>query len=149
MVLQRVLSASLDPKKSWFALNSALCSGKPSRLCSLGYARVFLDEYRQVEFDDLVREFPRPRVGFRPTADEQKKVYVASAFVMLLGILRQRSLEELPFIHSEDFQRIVSWINAFTCNMFSCSPLTPPSTLSPPKPKSAPFPENPQDLSPK
>ena len=39
LVLRRVLSASLDPKKSWFALNSALCSGKPFRFCSLGYAR--------------------------------------------------------------------------------------------------------------
>lgn len=53
-LLKRVLSVSLDPKKSWFALNSALCSGKPSRFCSLAYAQVFPDEYRQIDFDDLL-----------------------------------------------------------------------------------------------
>lgn len=51
--LHRVFSGSLDPKKSWFALNSALCGSKPSRFCSLGYTRVFTEEYRQVELDDL------------------------------------------------------------------------------------------------
>ena len=149
--LQRVLSASLDPKKSWFALNSTLCSGKPSRFCSLGYTRVFPDEYRQVDFDDLVGDngVPASASWFSADGRRTEKVYVASAFSMLLGILRQKSLEELQFIHSEDLQRIVSWINAFTGNMSSCFPPTPPSTPSPPKPKSAPFPENPQDVSPK
>lgn len=53
-LLHKVLLPSLDPTKSWFALNSVLCSGKPSRLCSSGIAQVFSDEYRQVELDDLV-----------------------------------------------------------------------------------------------
>lgn len=135
----------------WIQLNSALCSGKPSRFCSLGYARIFPDEYRQVEFDDLVGDngVPASASWFSADGRRTEKVYVASAFSMLLGILRQKSLEELQFIHSEDLQRIVSWINAFTGNMSSCFPPTPPSTPSPPKPKSAPFPENPQDVSPK
>ena len=33
-LLHKVSSPSLNPKKSWLALNSVLCTGKPSRLCS-------------------------------------------------------------------------------------------------------------------
>jgi len=51
--LHRVFSSFLDPKKSWFALNSALCRSKPSRFYSLGYVQVFSDEYHQVELDNL------------------------------------------------------------------------------------------------
>lgn len=51
--LHRVFSPSLDPKKSWYALNFALCDCKPSRFCTLGYARVFPNEYRQINLDDL------------------------------------------------------------------------------------------------
>ena len=141
-LLKRVLSVSLDPKKSWFALNSALCSGKPSRFCSLAYAQVFPDEYRQIDFDDLLGDngVPASASWFSADGRRTEKVYVASAFGLVLGILRQKSLDELPFIHSEDFQMIVSWINAF--NLSACLPPTPPSTPSPPKPKSAPFPED-------
>lgn len=91
------------------------------------------------------------RCWFSADGWRTEKVYVASAFGLVLGILRQKSLDEQPFIHSEDFQMIVSWINAFTGNMSTCFPPTPPSTPSPPKPKSVPFPENQfqQDLSPK
>lgn len=141
----------MDPKKSWFALNSALCIGKPCRFCSLGYARVFPDEYRQIEFDDLLGDngVPASASWFSADGRRTEKVYVASAFGLVLGILRQKLLDELPFIHSEDFQRIVSWINAFTSNMSLCFLPTPPSTPSPPKPKSVSFPEKPQDVSPK
>jgi len=118
-----------------------------------GHARVFPDEYHQIEFDDLLgdNEVPASVSWFSADGRRTEKVYVASAFGLVLGILRQKSLDELSFIHSKDFQMIVSWINAFTGNMSACFLPAPPSTLSPPKPKSAPFPENQfqQDVSPK
>ena len=51
--LRRVFSPSLDPKKSSYALNFALYDCKPSRFCILGYARVFPNEYHQINLDDL------------------------------------------------------------------------------------------------
>ena len=106
-----MLSASLDPKKSWFALNAALCGGKPSRFCSFGYAWVFPDEYRQIQFDYLFGDngVPTSASWFSADGRQTEKVYVASAFGLVLGTLRQKSLDEQPFIHSEDFQMIVSW----------------------------------------
>jgi len=138
-LFHRVLSASLDPKKSWFALNSTLCGGKPSRFCSFGYAQVFPDEYRQVEFDGLFGDngVPASASWFSSSGRRIDKVYVASAFGLVLGILRQKSLDELPFIHSDEFQMIVAWINAL--DLSASFPPTPPSTPSPPKPNCAAF----------
>lgn len=78
-LLHKVLSPSLDPTKSWFALNSILCSGKPSRLCYSGFAQVFSDEYRQVELDDLVSNdgVPASASWFSATCRQSEKVYVA------------------------------------------------------------------------
>ena len=79
--LQRVQSASLDPAKSWFALNFALCGGKPSRFCLLGYAQVFPDE-----FDDFLEtmEFPRPRVGSLSPIDAQKRCMLPQPLALSL-----------------------------------------------------------------
>ena len=149
--LQRVQSVSLDPAKSWFALNFALCGGKPSRFCSLGYAQVFPEEYRQIELDDLLGDdgVPASASWFHGANRRTEKVYVASAFGLVLGILRQKSLDQLPFINSNDFRMIVGWINAFNPSVLPSLPPTPPSTPSPPKPKSAPSPSQQQDISPK
>ena len=114
-LLHKVLSPSLDPTKSWFALNSVLCSGKPSRLCSLGFAQVFSDEYRQVELDDLVSDdgVPASASWFSAPCRRSEKVYVASAFGLILGILRQNALQGIPFINSDKFRRMLAWINKF------------------------------------
>ena len=139
LLLQRVLSGCLDPKKLWFALKLALCSGKPSRFCSFGYAWIFPDKYRQIQFDDLLgdNEVPASVSWFWADSRRTEKMYIASAFGQVLGILCQKLLDELPFLHSEDFQMIVSWINAFTSNMPVCFLPTPSSTPSPPKEKCA------------
>ena len=113
--LHRVISPSLDPNKSWYALNSTLCDCKPSRFCTLGYARVFPNEYRQINLDDLCSDdgIPASVSWFSDSGRRNKKVYVASAFGLTLGILRQKSLADIQFIRSNEFQALVTWINAF------------------------------------
>ena len=115
--------------------------------CLLGYARVFPDEYCQVELDDVVGEFPRPRVGFRdwPLGDEQKRC--------MLPQLLACCLESYAKSHWMNCRLSILRISKGSCCgltrslvMTSCFLPTPPS---PPKPKSVPFPENPQDVSPK
>ena len=114
LLLHRVLSASLDAEKSWFALNSVKCGGKPSRFCSSGFAQVFPDEYRQIALDDLVGcdGFPAPASWFSASSRRAENVYVASAFGLVVGILRQKTLDA-PFFQTEDFQLIRAWINGF------------------------------------
>lgn len=47
--LNRVFSSSLDPSKTWYALNTALCSCKPETFCSSSSAKLFADEYHPPE----------------------------------------------------------------------------------------------------
>ena len=113
-LLHRVLSASLEAEKSWFALNSVKCGEKPSRFCSSGFAQVFPVEYRQIALDDLVGcdGFPAPASWFSASSRRAENVYVASAFGLVVGILRQKTLDA-PFFQTEDFQLIRAWINGF------------------------------------
>lgn len=53
-------------------------------------------------------------------------MYVASAFGLVVGLLCQKSLEDVPFIKSEDFQPLVAWINTFGPN---CNHVEEPSKV--------------------
>ena len=162
--LHRVFSPSLDPKKSWYALNFALCDCNPSRFCSLAYARVFPNEFRQVNLDHVYTESGAPASPswFSDSGRRLEKVYVASAFGLTVGIIRQKSLADVKFLQSADFQALAAWVNNFDINKSNVSSLksapevspkemspkelhengnsllpTPPSTPSPPNLKSA------------
>ena len=147
-LLHRVLSASLDAEKSWFALNSVKCWGKPSRFSSSGFAQVFPDEYRQIALDDLLGcdGFPAPASWFSAASRRAENVYVASAFGLVVELLRQKTLDA-PFFQTEDFQLISAWINGFSLSGAASTnfPPPPPSTPSPPKPNRAPFPQHNQE----
>lgn len=115
--LYRVFSSSLDPGKTWYALNAALCSCKPSNFCSSSSAKLFSDEYQFVDLSNLRGDGGVPASylwfsSFRRT----EKVHVSTAFGLLLGILRQRTLEDCPFIRSDYFKALMSSINSFEFN---------------------------------
>lgn len=122
--LHRVFWPSLDPKKSWYALNFALCNCKPSRFCTLGYARVFPNEYRQINLDDLCLDngVPASATWFSDSGRRSEKVYVASAFGFTIGILRQKSLADIQFIRSNEFLALAARINAFDLNRNQVQP---------------------------
>lgn len=113
--LHRVFSSSLDNSKSWFALNFSLCGCKPSRFCTLGYSQVSPEEYRQIDLDDLLTDggVPASSIIFSESGRRSEKVYVASAFGLTVGLLRQKSLADVRFIKSNEFKALVSWVNAF------------------------------------
>lgn len=122
--LHRVYSPSLDLKKSWYALNFSLCDCKPSRFCTLGYTRVFPNEYHQINLDDLCSDngVPASANWFSDSERRNEKVYVASAFGLTVGILRQKSLADVQFIRSNEFQALVVWVNAFDLNQNEVQP---------------------------
>lgn len=112
--LHRVFSQLLDSRKSWFALNSVLCRSKPSRFCSLDSTRVFPNEYSQVDLNSLFKTSGDPvsTSWFSASGRRNEKVYVCTAFGLLAGILRQRSLD-VAFVRSTEFQPQMAWINVF------------------------------------
>ena len=87
LALNIVFSPDLKPEKHWYALNSTLCGCKPSIFCSTVSAKTFADEYKHVSLEDLRGE-DGAQVSFHWFCSHRssKKVYVASAFRLLLGI---------------------------------------------------------------
>jgi len=111
ITVHRVFSTCLNPEKAWLALNSFLCCTKPSTFCSSDTAKLFHGEYALVSFEDLRGKdgVPASSKWFHSKGLRSDKVHVATAFGLILGILR---LEVCPFIKSQYFESVVSLLNA-------------------------------------
>ena len=110
--LYKVFSTSLNTATTWFALSSNLCSTKPSVFCSSSTAKLFPSEYACVRLADLRGEdgFPARSKWFSAKGYSEE-VFVATAFGILLGILRLKSLERCPFIRTKYFCSLVCFVN--------------------------------------
>ena len=113
LALNVVFSPDLNPEKHWYALNSTLCGCKASIFCSTVSAKTFADEYKHVSLEDLRGE-DGAQASFRWFCSHRssEKVYVASAFSLLLGILRLKTWSNCEFIKSEYFKSAVSLLNS-------------------------------------
>ena len=110
--LHKVFSTSLNAATTWFALNSNLCSSKPSTFCSSSTAKLFPSEYACVRLADLRGEdgFPARSKWFSAKGYAED-VFVATAFGILLGILRLKSLERCSFVRTRYFLSLVCFVN--------------------------------------
>lgn len=111
--LMRVFSPHLNPEKHWYALNSTLCCSKPAAFCSTSSANLFPEECKLVLLNDLRGE-DGAQVSFRWFCSfrSSEKVYVASAFGLLLGILRLKSWSNCQFMKSDYIHCLISVLNA-------------------------------------
>lgn len=111
--LRRVFSPHLNPEKYWYALNSSLCCSKPAAFCSTSSANLFPEEYKLVFLNDLRGE-DGAQASFRWFCPFQssEKVYMASAFGLLLGILRLKSWSNCLFMKSDYIHCLISVLNA-------------------------------------
>lgn len=111
--LKRVFSPHLNPEKHWYALNSSLCCSKPAAFCSTSSANLFPEEYKLVFLNDLRGE-DGAQASFRWFCPfrSSEKVYVASAFGLLLGILRLKSWTNCLFMKSDYIHCLISVLNA-------------------------------------
>ena len=130
LCLHRVFSPALDAKKTWYALNSSLCCGRPSTFCSTESAKLFCDEYKQLHCDEVFGETGAPASlsWFSSDGRRTEKVQVSTTFGLVLGILRQKSLRKVPFLETDQFKALVVSINS--------SDLV---SLAAPKPESPPI----------
>ena len=110
--LHQVFSTSLNAATVWFALNSNLCSTKPSVFCSSSTAKLFPSEYACVRLADLRGEdgFPACSKWFSAKGYSEN-VFVATAFGILLGVLRLKSLDRSSFIRTRYFLSLVCLVN--------------------------------------
>ena len=111
--LKRVFSPHLNPEKHWYALNSTLCCSKQAAFCSTTSANLFPEEYKLVFLNDLRGE-DGDQVSFRWFCSfrSSEKVYAASAFGLLLGILRLKSWSNCQFMKSDYIHWLISVLNA-------------------------------------
>ena len=110
--LHKVFSTSLNAATTWFALNSNLCSTKPSVFCSSSTAKLFPSEYACVHLADLRGEDDFPaRSKWFSAKEYVEDVFVATAFGILLGILRLKSLEKCSFIRTRYSLSLVCLVN--------------------------------------
>ena len=111
--LRRVFSPHLNSEKHWYALNSTLCCSKPAAFCSTSSANLFPEEYKLVFLNDL-RGQDGAQVSFCWFCSfrSSEKVYVASAFGLLLGILHLKSWSNCQFMKSDYIHCLISVLNA-------------------------------------
>ena len=107
LLLHHVFSPQLDPEKTWYTLNSDLCCSKLSVFCSTVSAKAFPKEYKQVAIGNL-----QPSFRWFCSHRSSKKVHVASAFGLLLRILRSKSWLSCQFMKSDYFKVVISSINS-------------------------------------
>ena len=119
ITIHKVFSTCLNPRKTWFALNTNLCCTKPSTFCSSATAKLFHEEYALVSFEDLRGKdgVPASSKWFHSKGLRSDKVHVATTFGLILGILRLKTLQDCPFIKSRYFESVVSLLNAKTFDL--------------------------------
>jgi hypothetical protein len=86
-----------------------LCCSKPGTFSSTTAAKISPLGYQAVHLEDLV-----DNNGFSASFkwfsnfNKKGKVYVATPFGLLLGLLRLKSLDDCPFLKTETFASLVS-----------------------------------------
>ena len=78
----------------------------------------------KINLDDLCSDngVPASATWFSDSGRRSEKVYVASAFGLTVGILRQKSLADVQFIRLNEFLALAAWINAFDLNRNEVQP---------------------------
>lgn len=103
-----VYSPSLDPNKTWFALNDRLCVQPPRRFCENNIFELFLEETKSIKVCDLQEENGGPVSvkWFNNGAKASENVFVGSAFAVIAGNLRRKNPAEGEFLRSDIFKSL-------------------------------------------
>ena len=89
--------------------------------CGTVFAKTFQEEYQQVDLDNLygANGIPASSRWFSADGRRNEKVYVSTLFGLILGILRQKSSHQVPFLKTNDFTAVVNAINALDLQAIS------------------------------
>ena len=112
--LKRVFSSSLDHKKTWLAISTALCTCKPSTFCSsMSFCWTFCRRIPTCESGGSDLRW-KSSCQF-PLVLQQKdgESLCCNHFGLLLGILQLKLLDNCTFLKSDYFKVVMSSINLF------------------------------------
>lgn len=133
----RVYGSTIDSKKRWFALSTTLCGCQPKIFASNKIFSYFPREIARVKALDVWRENGR-RASSKvfEFGRENGDVYMATAFGISAGLLRQREFVGNGFVHSAAFNQIVEAVNCVeldtttdaNCNSAGYEDYTTPKT---------------------
>ena len=112
-MIHRIFSPSLDPQRTWFALNDEFCVTPPRKFCSNGIFDMFPEEVCRVNIVDLQDENggPVPLSWFNKGAKAAETLYAGTTFAVLAGNLRRKNPGEGEFFKSEFFQHLIRALN--------------------------------------
>ena len=112
-MIHRIFSPSLDPQRTWFALNDEFCVVPPRKFCSNGIFDMFPEEICRVNIVDLLDENggPVPLSWFNKRAKAAETLYAGTTFAVLAGNLRRKNPGEGEFFKSEFFQHLIRALN--------------------------------------
>ena len=112
-MIHRIFSPSLDPQRTWFALNDEFCVVPPRKFCSNNIFDMFPEEVCRVNIVDLQDENggPVPLSWFNKGAKAAETLYAGTTFAVLAGNLRRKNLGEGEFFKSEFFQHLRRALN--------------------------------------
>lgn len=113
-MIYRIFSPSLDPQRTWFALNDEFCAVPPRKFCSNGIFDMFPEEVCRVNIDDLQDENggPVPLSWFNKGVIAAETLYAGTTFAVLAGNLRRKNPGEGEFFKSEFFQHLRRALNS-------------------------------------
>ena len=112
--LSRVTSSSLDPRKHWYVLTKEVCRGYPKDFARNEIFKSFPDELRSVAARELQPAKSAYSSNFQRTPN---KVYVASTFGLIAGLLRQSGRSASGVLNSAVFTPIVNLLNSIALDM--------------------------------
>ena len=112
-MIHRIFSPSLDPQRTWFALNDGFCVVSPRKLCSNVIFDMLPEEVCCVNIVDLQDENggPVPLSWFNKGAKAAETLYAGTTFAVLAGNLRRKNPGEGKFFKSEFFQHLRKALN--------------------------------------
>ena len=99
--LSRVTSASLDTKKHWYVFKREICGVRPTDFSKNEIFRRFSEEIRSVP----TRELQPAKSAYAPLEFNRMpaSVYVAPAFGLISGLLRQKGIPPDGLVNSPRF----------------------------------------------
>lgn len=140
-MFHRIYSASLDPKKTWYAFNDRLCFQPPRRFCENDIFKLFPEEICSVNANET-RDEHGGQVSptwFNSGAKASEKVFAGTLFALIAGNVRRKNPTEGEFFKTELFKSVKDFINQYQQPSQGGKKESPPKLVElPPKPPSTP-----------
>ena len=117
--LSRVEGPSLDPQKNWYVLTSVICGTRRISDFAKSVGKIFPDDIKNAEARELLHA--RANSGspafLKNYSRFPSKLYVASTFGLVVGLLRQKEISFDGVVRSRAFVSLARRINSVALDL--------------------------------